>query len=229
MLNFTILLLLAAIMAGLIAMQSQRTRQRKFREFAIAAGRTLQLESCGGIRPTIMYEYLISLASAFRTQAMLRSLKLHPGEFEQVVTDVVESAYLLKKDPSNKDAARGSLLLFASCLDAIMSKTMAGETTEGDEGNFVGTAGAVAMLSSAGWYLGSNADLVRCALTEISLAEGVAEFWRTGTQAHRDRVEWSFERVFCTALDPSAAAYLRQKVFADLQGETRNSLRDQDH
>ena len=116
---------------------------------------------------------------AFRTQAMLRNLKLHPGEFEQVVSDSVESAYLLKREQSNKDAARGALLLFASCLDAIMSEARSGEAAAGGEGNFVGTAGGVAMLASIGWYAESNADLVTCALSETTLAEGVAEYWRT--------------------------------------------------
>ncbi len=228
MLNFTILLLLAAMMAGVFAIHSQRTRKQKFREFATTADRTLQLESCGGIRPTSLYEYLLALASTFRTQAMLRSLKLRPGEFEQVVTNAIESAYLLKGDPSNKDAARGSLVLFASCLDPIMCKTLAGEGSEGDEGNYVGTAGAVVMLASIGWYAGSNADLVTCALTEATLAEGVAEYWRTGSQAHRDQVERSFERAVRTALDPSTAAYVRQRVFAGLQDAVRKNSGKQD-
>jgi hypothetical protein len=67
-----------------------------------------------------------------------------------------------------------------------------------------------------------------CALTEASLANGAAEYWRAGTEAQRDRVEGSFERVVRTALDPSTAAYVRQKVFADLQEGSGITVKDQD-
>ena len=217
MLNYMFLLLLVGLSAVFFMYRNQRARRRRFREFATTAARTLQLETCGGIRPTSLYEYLLALAMALRTQAILRNLRLHPGEFEQVVTDSIESAYLFKNEHSDKDVARGSLSLFASCLDAIVSKTLSGEPSLGDEGNFVGTAGAIAMLASVGWHADSNADMVRCALTEASVADGVAEYWRSSDKAYRDRVERSFERVFRIALDPAAAADVSHKAFSDLR------------
>ena len=215
--NYIVALLLVGIAAGVVVHQNQRARRRRLREFATTAGHTFQLETCGGIRPTSLYEYLVALAMALRTQAFIRNLKLHPGEFEQVVTDAIESAYLLKMKHSDIDAARGTLFLFASCLDAIMSRPLSGDAALGDEGNFVGTAGAIAMLASIGWHTDSNSDLVRCALTEVALADGVAEYWRTSDKAYRDRVEDSFERVFRTALDPVTAAHVRYKAFSDLR------------
>ena len=215
-LNYMFLLVFAGMAVVAFVVMNQRARARRFREFATTAARTLQLETCGGIRPSSLYEYLLAVAMALRNQATIRNLKLHPGEFEQVVSDAIESAYLLKREHADKDVARGTLSLFAICLDAIMSKTLSGESTEGDEGRFVGTVGAVAMLASVGWFADSNADLVTCALTESSLAEGVADYWRSSDQAYRDRVESSFEHVFRTALDPATAVYVRHRAFADL-------------
>ena len=223
-LNYILVLLLLFIVGAGVVVLNQRVRRRNFREFAKTAGCTLQLKTCGGIGPGSLHEYLLALAMALRTQAMLRNLKLHPGEFEQVVTDAIESAYLLKRENPNKDVARGALLLFAVCLDPIMSKALSGEATLGDAENFVGTAGGVTMLASAGWHAKSNADLVTCALTEASLAEGVAEYWRTMDQAHRDQVESSFERVVSTALDPATAAYVRHKAFSDLRNADQSGL-----
>ncbi|MEP6882749.1 MAG: hypothetical protein ABI866_12195 [Dokdonella sp.] len=216
MLNYIVLVILVGMAVAGFVLLNQRARARRFREFATTAARTLQLETCGGIGPTSLYEYLLALAMALRTQAMIRNLKLRPGEFERVVSDAIESAFLLKRENSDKDVARGTLSLFAICLDTIMSRTLSGDATEGDEGRFVGTVGAVAMLASVGWFADSNADLVTCALTESSLAEGVAEYWRTSDQAYRDRVEGSFEHVFRTALDPATATYVRHKAFAHL-------------
>ncbi len=224
MLNYMFLLFLFGMVAGVVVLLHQRARRRDLRNFSTMAGRTLQLETCGGISPTNLHEYLLALAMALRTQAMLGNLKLHAGEFEQVVTDAIDSAYLLKREDSSKEVARGSLLLFASCLDSIMSRTLAGEVTLGDEGNFVGTVGAVAMLARAGWHADSNADLVTCALSKTALAEGAAEYWRTRNQAHRDRVEWSFERVVRTALDPDTAAYVRHKAFSGLRNLDQSAL-----
>lgn len=216
MLNYVFLLLLVGIAVGVAIFLNLRARRRDLREFSLAAGRTLQLETCGGISPNNLYEYLFALALALRTQAMLRSLRLHPGEFEQVVTDAIESAYLLKQGNSNKDVARGALLLFATCMDGIMCRTLSGEPVVGNEGDLVGTACAVEMLAKAGWQAESNADMVACALMEVPLAEGVAEYWRTRNQSYRDRVEWSFEFVVRTALDPSTATYVRDKAFSPL-------------
>ena len=216
MLNYLYLLLLVGLAVGVAVFLNLRARRRDFREFAMAAGRTLQLETCGGISPNSLYEYLLALALALRTQAMLRNLKLHPGEFEQVVTEAIESAYMVKKGDSNKDAARGALLLFATSLDAIMSRMLSGEAIVGNEGDIVGTACAVEMLANAGWHADSNADLVACALMEVPLAKGAAEYWRTRSQAYRDRVEWSFERAVRMALDPATATYVRDNAFSPL-------------
>lgn len=218
MLNYVYLLLLAGIAAGIAAFFLLRARRRDLREFAFAARRTLQLETCSGISPNNLYEYLLALAHALRMQATLRNLKLYPGEFEQVVTDVIETAYMLKRAQSNAAVARASLQLFATSLDSVMSKTLSGEPTVGNEGNFVGIACAVEMLANAGWQAESNADMVTCALMEVPLAEGVAEYWRTRDQAYRDRVERSFERAIRTALDPATASYVREKAFSPLQG-----------
>jgi hypothetical protein len=214
----SLFLLLFAVILVVVAMDlSRRARLRNLRGFAAMVRRTLQLDTCGGIKTTNLYAYLCALASAFRTQAMLQDLELRPGELKQVVADVVDSAYLLKKDPSNKEVAAGALLLFASCLDPIMSGTLSGEAIQGDEGNFVGTAGAVTLLASVGWHPESNADLVTCALSEASPARELVEYWRTTSETHRNRAESAFERVIRTALDPSTAAYVRHRVFSDLK------------
>jgi hypothetical protein len=197
---------------------------RNLRAFAATARRTLQLESCGGIKTTNLHEYLCALAAALRTQAMLLDLELRPGEFKQAVADAIESAYLFKRDESNKEVARGALLLFATCLDPNMSRAPTGEVTSGDEGSFVGTAGGVALLASVGWHPESNADLVTCALSETSPAEEMAEYWRTTDQAHRDRVESALERVVRTALDPATATYVRHKVFSGLNEDARTAV-----
>lgn len=215
MLTTIILLLLIGMMACAVVFLNRRARRSRFREFATTAGRTLQFETCGGINPTNLHEYLVALAMTLRTQAMLRNLTLHPGEFEQVVIDGIELAYLLKRAQSDKDVARGSMQLFATCLDPIMSRPLAGDAL-GDQAHFVGTSSAVAMLAIAGWHAESNADLVTCALMKASLAEGAAEYWRTRNQAQRDEVESSFEQVVRTALDPASAAYVRHKAFSDL-------------
>lgn len=220
MLNYVFLLLLVGIVAAAAVSLNLRVRRRNIREFAIVTDRTLQLETCGGISPDSLYEYLLALALALRTQAMLRNLKLYPGEFEQVVTDAIESAYMLKRGRLNKDVARGALLLFATSLDAIVSRTLSGEAIVGNEGDFVGTACAVEMLARAGWQAESNADLVTCALMETALSEGVVEYWRTRNQAYRDRVEWSFERVVRMALDPATATYARDRAFSPLMEGT---------
>jgi hypothetical protein len=214
--------LLLPLLAGLVAYAlhlNQRARGRKFREFAIAAGHTLQLESCGGIKASSLYEYLYALASAIRTQAMLRDLKLRPGEFEQVVTGAIESAYLLQRDESRRDVARGALSLFASCLDPIVSRTLTSRFTQADAGDFVGAIGAVTLLEGVGWDTQSNADLVTCALSEAPLAKGVADYWRTANKASRDQLVSAFEHVIGKALDPSTAVYVRQRVFAALGGK----------
>ncbi|MBL0162078.1 MAG: hypothetical protein IPP82_00120 [Xanthomonadales bacterium] len=223
-LTYLILLLLAVIAVAVVVLLNRRARLRNFDVFAATAGRTLQLETCAGIKATNLYEYLCALASTLRTQAMLRGLELRPGEFKQVVTDAIESAYLLKRDESNKEVARGALLLFAFCLDPIMSKMLSGDATQGDEGNFAGTAAAVTLLASVGWHPESNADLVTCALSEISLTDDMAEYWRTETPVHRDQAESAFERVVRTALDPATAAYVRHKVFSDLQEKARTGV-----
>ena len=222
MFTLMVLLLLLGMAVVLGFLMSQRARKRKFREFATTASRTLQLETCGGIAPNNLYEYLLALAMAVRTQAMLRNLKLRPGEFEQVITDAIESAYLLQRNPSGKDAARGSLYLFAFCLDAVMIRSLSGAPGLGDEGDFVGTSAAIAILSSIGWHAESNSDLVTCALTETSMAESVAEYWRTRDQIYRDRVEASFEQVFRTALDSTTAASMRHRAFSDLRIKARS-------
>lgn len=223
MLTYLFLLLLAVLAAAGVMLLSRRARQRNFGEFAATAGHTLQLETCGGIKATNLYEYLCAVAAALRTQAMLRSLELRPGEFEQVVTDAIESAYLLRRDESNKEVARGALLLFASCLDATMSRTPSGESTRGDVGNIAGTVGAVELLARSGWYPESNADLVTCALSEASPAKGMAEYWRSTSQSHRDQVESAFEHVVRKALDPATAEYVRHKVFTDLKEDARTT------
>jgi hypothetical protein len=223
-LTYLLLLLVAVLAVVVVVLVNRRTRLQRFRDFAATVGHTLQLETCGGIKATNLHEYLCAIASALRTQAMLRNLELRPGEFKQAVTDAVESAHLLKRDGSNKEGARATLLLFASCLDATMSRTLAGEATEGDEENLVGTVGAVALLASVGWHPESNADLVTCALSETSPARDMAEFWRSSNQAHRDQVESAFERVVRTALDPATAAYVRHKVFSDLKGDVRSAV-----
>ena len=217
MLTSMVLLILVGMAIAAVAYQNQRARRRRFQEFATTVDRTLQLETCGGISPTSLYEYLLALGMALRTQAILRNLKLHPGEFEQVVIDAIEPAYLLKIEHSDKDVARGSLFLFASCLDAIVSKTPSGEAALGDEGNFVGAAGAITMLASIGWHPVSNADMVRCALTEVSLPDGVADYWGASDKAYRHRVEESFEHVFRVALDPVTAASVSYKAFSDVR------------
>jgi hypothetical protein len=220
-----LLWLLAAVLAVVvIVLVNRRTRLQKLRDFVVTVGHTLQLETCGGIKATNLHEYLCAIASALRTQAMLRNIELRPGEFKQAVTDAVESAHLLKRDESNKEGARATLLLFAFCLDATMSRTLDGETADGDEGDLVGTVGAIVLLASVGWHPESNADLVTCALAEASPAKDMAEFWRSSNQAHRDQVESAFERVVRTALDPATAAYVRQKVFSDLKGDVRSAV-----
>ena len=223
MLTYLYLLLVAVLAAAGLVLRSRRVRLRNFREFAATAGHTLQLETCGGIKAANLYEYLCALAAALRTQAMLRDIDLRPGEFEQVVTDAIESAYLLKRDESNKEVARGALLLFALCMDPIMSKTPSGEATQENVGNVVGTIGAVTLLASAGWYPESNADLVACALSQTSPANGMAEFWRSTNQDHRDQVESAFEHVVRTALNRVTAAYVRNKVFSDLKESARTA------
>lgn len=223
MLTSLFFLLLAVIAVSIAVLLNRRARLQNLRGFAATAGRTLQLDTCGGIKTTNLYEYLCALASAFRTQAMLRDLELRPGEFKQAVTDAIESAYLLKKDESDKEVARGALLLFASSMDAIMSGTLSGEPAQGDEGNFVGAAGAVTLLASVGWHPEANADLVTCALSEASLAKELAEYWRTTNQAHRVRVEAAFEHVIRTALDPATAAYVRHKMFTESQEIVRTA------
>lgn len=222
MFTLMVFLLLLGLAVALGLLMSQRARKRRFREFTTTAGRTLQMETCGGIATDNLYEYLLALAMALRTQAMLRHLKLQSGEFEQIVTDAIESAYLLQRDSSGKDSARASLSLFAFCLDPVMSKTRTGDHALGDEGNFVGTSGAIAMLASIGWHAESNADLVTCALTETSMDEGVVEYWRSRDQTYRDRVEASFEQVFRTALDPATATYMRHKAFSGLRNAGRS-------
>jgi hypothetical protein len=200
-----------------------QARLRNFREFAATASRTLQLETCGGIKPANLHEYLCALASAMRTQAMLRDIDLRPGEFKGVVTDAIDSAYLLKRDESNQEVARGVLTLFANCLDPIMSRTLSGDASQRDEEHFVGTAGALVLLANVGWHPEANADLVTCALSETSLPKDVAEYWRTRDRAHQDRVESAFERVVRTALDPATAAHVRHKLFSDLNDDARTA------
>ncbi|MGB0134009.1 hypothetical protein [Dokdonella sp.] len=220
----SLFLLLLAVMAVVVAVQlNRRARLQNLRRFAAATGRTLRLDTCGGIKTNNLYAYLCALASALRTQAMLQDFELRPGELKHAMTDAIESAYLLKRDESNKDVARGALFLFASCLDAIMTRALSGETPQGDEGNFVGTAGAVTLLASVGWHPQANADLVTCALSKASLAEGLAECWRTTNQAHRDRMESAFERVVRTALDPSTAAYVRHRLFSELKEDAQTA------
>ena len=224
MLTSLFLLLLAAVAAAGVVLLSRRARLRSFGEFAATAGHTLQLETCGGIKASNLYEYLCALSAALRTQAMLRDLELRPGEFKRVVTDAIESAYLLRRDESKKEVARGALLLFASCLDPIMSRTPSGASTQGDVGNIAGTVGAVALLANAGWHPDSNADLVTCALSEATPAKGMADYWRSTSQSHRDQVESAFEHVVRKALDPSTAAYVRHKVFSDLKEDARTAV-----
>lgn len=224
MLTSLFLLLLAVIAVSVAVLLNRRARISNLRGFAATAARTLQLDTCGGIKTTNLFGYLCALASAFRTQAMLRDLELRPGEFKQAVADSIESAYLLKKDGANREVARGTLLLFAASLDAIMSRTLSGEAGKGDEGNFVGTAGAVTLLASVGWHPESNADLVSCALSKASLAREVAEYWRTADQAHRDRVEAAFEHVVRIALDPATAGYVRHKMFSELKKGDRTAV-----
>ena len=115
------------------------------------------------------------------------------------------------------EVSRGTLQLFASCLDAIMSGTPTGGAKRADEASFVGTSGGLTLLASAEWHPESNADLVICALSECAPAKGMTEYWRSADQAHRDQVESAFERVVRTALDPATAAYVRHKVFVDPQ------------
>lgn len=221
MLTYVVLLLVAVMLGALIVQLNRRVRQRNFRTYAATASRTLQLESCGGIKAASLYEYLFALATALRTQADLHNLELRPGEFRQVVTDAIDTAYLLKRDEANREIARGTLVLFASCLDAIMSKSLSGEVTAGDEAHFVGTSGGLTLLASAEWHPESNADLVTCALSECAPSKGMIEYWRSSDQAHRDQVESAFERVVRTALDPATAAYVRHKVFVDPQEGVR--------
>lgn len=221
MLTSLFLLLVAVLAVAAVVHLNRRARLRNFREFAVTVERTLQLETCGGIKATNLYEYLRALVAAFRTQAMLRDLELRPGEFNQVVSDAIESAYLLRRDEENREVARGTLLLFAFCLDAIMSRTQLGDATPQDEGELVGTVGALALLASVGWHPESNADLVTCVLSETPPAREMADYWRASDQAHRDRVESAFERVIRKALDPSTAAYVRHKVFSDLKEEAQ--------
>lgn len=222
-LTYLFLLLLAALAIAIFVLLNRRARLRRFRGFAATAGHTLQLDTCGGVKATNLFEYLCALASALRTQALLRGIELRPGEFKQVVTDAIESAYLLKRDESNKEVARGALLLFAFCMDEIMGKTQSGEASQGNEGQLVGTVGAVTLLASVGWHPESNADLVTCALSETSPAKGMAEYWLTTEQAHRDRVESAFESVVRTALDPATAAYVRHKLFSDLKEDAQTA------
>ena len=59
-LNYMFLLLLVGLSAVFFMYRNQRARRRRFREFATTAARTLQLETCGGIRPTSLYEYLLA-------------------------------------------------------------------------------------------------------------------------------------------------------------------------
>lgn len=221
MLTYVVLLLVAVMLGALIVQLNRRVRQRNFRTYAATVSRTLQLESCGGIKAASLYEYLFALATALRTQADLHNLELRPGEFRQVVTEAIDTAYLLKRDEANSEIARGMLVLFASCLDAIMSKSLSGEVTAGDEAHFVGTSGGLTLLASAEWHPESNADLVTCALSECAPSKGMIEYWRSSDQAHRDQVESAFERVVRTALDPATAAYVRHKVFVDPQEGAR--------
>jgi hypothetical protein len=218
-LTYVFLLLLVALAVAFVVLRIQRAHLRKFREFAATAVRTLQLESCGGIKAARLYEYLSAIATALRTQAMLRDLDLHPGEFKQAVTDAIESSYLVKRDESNREVASASLLLFANCLDPIMSKTPSGEAIQGDEGKFVGAIGAVTLLASVQWHPESNADLVTCALSEASHDKGMADYWRTANQTQRVQMESAFEHVVRIALDPSTAAYVGHKVFSELKKE----------
>lgn len=220
-LTYVFLLLVAVMLGALVVQVNRRARQRNFRAFAVATGRTLQLESCGGTRTTSLYEYLYALATALRTQAELHNLELHPGEFSQVVSDAIDSAYLLKRDQPNTEVGRGTLGLFASCLDGIMSSTPSGQVNLGDEAHFVGTAGGLTLLASAEWHPESNADLVTCALSECAPPKGMIEYWRGADPAHREQVEAAFERVVRTALDPATAAYVRHKVFTDLPDAAR--------
>jgi hypothetical protein len=222
-LTYLFLLLVVVLAVALVVLRIQRARLRKFREFATTADRTLQLESCGGVKATRLHEYLSALAAALRTQAMLRDLDLHPGEFRQAVTDAIESSYLVKRDESNREVARGTLLLFASCLDPIMSKAISGRPVQGDEGSFVGTIGAVTLLASVQWHPDSNADLVTCALSEASQTKDMAEYWRTASQAQRSEMESAFEQVIRRALDPATAAYVGHKVFSELKKDARTA------
>ena len=223
-LTYVVLLLVAVMLGALVVQLNRRARQRNFRAYAVAANRTLQLESCGGIKATSHYEYLLALATALRTQADLHNLELRPGEFRQVVTDAIETAYLLKRNAASSEIARGTLMLFASCLDPVMSKSLSGEVTAGDEAHFVGTAGGLTLLASAEWHPDSNADLVTCALSECAPSRGMIEYWRSTDQAHRDQVEAAFERVVRTALDPATATYVRHKVFVDPQEGARTAV-----
>jgi hypothetical protein len=223
-LTYLFLLLLVALAVALVVIRVRRAHLRKFREFAATTVRTLQLESCGGVKPARLHEYLSALATALRTQAMLRDLELRPGEFKQAVTDAIKSAHLLKRDASNREVARGTLLLFASCLDPIMSKALSGKPTQGDEGSFVGTIGAVTLLASVEWHPESNADLVTCALSEASQTKDMAEYWRTANQADRNQMESAFEYVVRTALDPATAAYVGHKVFSELKKDARTAV-----
>lgn len=220
-LTYVVLLLVAVMLGALVVQLNRRARQRNFRTYAATANRTLQLESCGGIKATSLYEYLLALATALRTQADLHNLELRPGEFRQVVTDAIDTAYLRKRDGANGEIARGTLVLFASCLDAIMSKSLSGEVKAGDEAHFVGTSGGLTLLASAEWHPESNADLVTCALSECAPAKGMIEYWRSADHGHRDQVESAFEHVVRAALDPATAAYVRHKVFAELQQDSR--------
>lgn len=219
MLIYLLPLLVLACAIAVFLHLNRRARSRKLHEFAIAAGHTLQLESCGGIKPTNRYEYLNALVSAIRTQAMLRDLKLHPGEFERVVRDAIDSAYLLRQDEANKESARSVLTLFASCLDPIVSGTFSARFSQADAGALVGAIGALTLLETTGWHAGSNADLMTCALTEAPLAKEVFTHWQTASVASREQLVSAFEQVVGKALDPSTASYVRQRVFSSLQGK----------
>lgn len=222
-LTYLFLLLCAVMAVAIFVLANRNARLRKFHEFEATAVHTLQLESCSGIKASNLYAYLCALATALGTQALLRNLKLRPGEFNRVVSDAIDTAYLLKKDEPDKKVARGALMLFALCLDDTMSRSQSAGVKEGDEGKLVGTIGAVTLLASVGWYPDSNADLVTCGLSEASPANEMAEYWRTTEQAHRDQVESAFEHVVRTALDSSTAAYVRHKVFSELNESAPSS------
>lgn len=219
MLIYLLPLLVLACAIAIFLHLDRRARHRKLHDFAIAAGHTLQLESCGGIKPTNRYEYLNALVSAIRTQAMLRNLNLHPGDFERVVRDAIDSAYLLRQDEANKETARSVLTLFATCLDPIVSGAMSTRISQADASALVGAIGALTLLERTGWHAGSNADLMTCALTEAPLAKEVIAHWQTASAASREQLVSAFERVVGKALDPSTAVYVRQRVFSSLQGK----------